>query len=472
MRLPIRDQAMAGNSRSTIAMGLALCLPPLALFGLGSSVDFEIRWRLWAGAGVGGGLAFVLYRHLGVKVLRNLAIILPSALSLICLGLARVDPRLPAAHFVLGVLLAIAAGSFALQAVLNTGAISLRRARNLAKRLSKRTDWPANLSACRTLPEVRELREAIAAEAGPAMVLLSDPRPQVQIAALGALEFRKNWRAGQPEAVLQLAQSAAESETRAAAILALGGVQHRLLIEAMGECLRDSDQLVRRAAVESLLWDCERRWIWVRAAVRDALADPRLSGDGALSISNGQFSAQAVSDLSAWATESGTLGTRATQSLSLHYSQKLAENADPQMIAQLGELVAHPRSSTVLRVELTLLLKRHGFLTDAILAKLVEPTNPSPLRLMAVEAMLEQFPSEGAVEILREVARQPNRELAIAAAVVVQKYLQIDLGLALGEPPPPLHTREAAEVTRRVIEWAKQGAADPEPAPVAEAVGW
>ncbi len=38
--------------------------------------------------------------------------------------------------------------------------------------------------------------------------------------------------------------------------------------------------------------------------------------------------------------------------------------------------------------------------------------------------------------LLREVARQPNRELAISAAVIVQKYLQIGMGLALGEPTP------------------------------------
>src|SRR5262245_48709730 len=116
------------------------------------------------------------------------------------------------------------------------------------------------------------------------------------------------------------------------------------------------------------------------------------------------------------------------------------------------------------------LLKQHSQLTEDLTMRLVEATNPSPLRLMAVESMLERFPNERAVDVLREVARQPNRELALAAAVIVQKHLQVDLGLALGEPPPALHTREAAEVTRRVIEWAKSPASEAEP--VSQGAGW
>src|SRR5207245_2400893 len=135
---------------------------------------------------------------------------------------------------------------------------------------------------------------------------------------------------------------------------------------------------------------------------------------------------------------------------------ELATGATPQLIAQLRDVVSNPRAATVLRVELARLLQEYGQLAEEVLLCLLEPTNPSPLRLMAVEAMMLTFPSEQAVDALREVAKQPNRELAMSAAVIVQRYLQIDMGLALGEPPPPLHTRQAAEVTRRVIEWAKQ----------------
>src|SRR5205814_9814721 len=68
---------------------------------------------------------------------------------------------------------------------------------------------------------------------------------------------------------------------------------------------------------------------------------------------------------------------------------------------------------------------------------------------------------EKSIEVLGQVARQPNRELALQAAIIVQKYLQVDLGLAIGQPPPALHTRQAAEVTRRVIQWAEQAPAKP-----------
>ena len=39
---------------------------------------------------------------------------------------------------------------------------------------------------------------------------------------------------------------------------------------------------------------------------------------------------------------------------------------------------------------------------------------------------------------------------------MVQRRLGVDLGLALGEPLPPSHSRQAAEVTRRLMQWAMQ----------------
>src|SRR5262249_29764448 len=57
---------------------------------------------------------------------------------------------------------------------------------------------------------------------------------------------------------------------------------------------------------------------------------------------------------------------------------------------------------------------------------------------------------------LRDVAKLPNRELALTAADVVQRRLGVDLGLALGQPLPPLHSRLAADVTRRLMRWAAQ----------------
>jgi hypothetical protein len=102
-----------------------------------------------------------------------------------------------------------------------------------------------------------------------------------------------------------------------------------------------------------------------------------------------------------------------------------------------------------------------------LLLQLLDPANPSPLRLLAVEQILHTGPDAKAVESLRQISHQPNRELALQAAVIVQKYLRVDLGLELGQPVPALHTRQAAEVTRRVIQWAtEQPKAAPAPAPV------
>ena len=52
--------------------------------------------------------------------------------------------------------------------------------------------------------------------------------------------------------------------------------------------------------------------------------------------------------------------------------------------------------------------------------------------------------------------RGSNRELALATADVVQRRLGVDLGLGLGQPLPPLHSRQAAGVARRVFLWATQ----------------
>src|SRR5207237_227346 len=83
------------------------------------------------------------------------------------------------------------------------GARTLRRARILAGKLADRKDWPADLSTCGDLPEVKAFREALHLDATPALNLLHHPRIAVRVAALAALEFRTNWRAGQTQLVLQ-----------------------------------------------------------------------------------------------------------------------------------------------------------------------------------------------------------------------------------------------------------------------------
>ena len=113
-------------------------------------------------------------------------------------------------------LLVIPLGFFAVQTLRDIGAPALRRARLLAARLADRREWPADLEPCTALPEVKALREALHLDAAPALPLLNHPRPQVQIAALAALDFRKHWRPGQAEMVLQVALRAEEPAVRAA----------------------------------------------------------------------------------------------------------------------------------------------------------------------------------------------------------------------------------------------------------------
>ena len=51
---------------------------------------------------------------------------------------------------------------------------------------------------------------------------------------------------------------------------------------ALAEFLRDPAPEVRRAANEALLWDSERRWAWIRPAVRIAMSEPAQIKDGPL----------------------------------------------------------------------------------------------------------------------------------------------------------------------------------------------
>ena len=71
-----------------------------------------------------------------------------------------------------------------------------------------------------------------------------------------------------------------------------------------------------------------------------------------------------------------------------------------------------------------------------------------------LEISFEDYPA--AIAALRDVARLPNREIALATADIVQHRLGVDLGLAMGQSLPPVQSRQAADVTRRVMSWASQ----------------
>jgi hypothetical protein len=363
-------------------------------------------------------------------------------------------------QFAQALLLVICMGIFARQVFVDSGAQEVHHACMLADRIANRKDWPTDLQACRQLPEVKALREAIHYDAAPAFTLLRHQRPQVRIAGLAALEFRRDWRAGQAELVLEVAQRSEEAGVRAAAVTALANVNDRKLVERLAEFLRDPSLEVRRAATEALLWDTEHRWPWIRSAVRRTLSDVAHQDDGPILHQGQMLSPEAVNDLNAWVAEKGVLAVRSALTLGVHYERALNENPGQMLIQSLCGQVTDPHSAVVLRIELARLLSVNGLLDRPMQEKLIDPMNPAPLRLLAAEALLTSGNHAGAVTALRDVARMPNREIALATADVVQRRLGVDLGLAIGQPLPQVNSRQAAEVTRRVMKWASQGDVD------------
>jgi HEAT repeat protein len=341
------------------------------------------------------------------------------------------------------------------QVLRDTGFIDMRRAQLLARRIVARRELPLDLAACRELPEVKAFRETLYRDPRPALALLNQKRPEVRLAALCALEFRKDWEKGQAASVLRVALLSTEPEIRAAAIMALANVDDRSLMEKLGGLLRDPTPVVRQAAASALLWDCDHRWGWLRLSVQDALADPALVREGSIWQAGPPLTPEAVVDLRGWAAASGPLGVRSSATLAAHYRRALLEQNDSRLASELRQCVTNPNASAALRQELAQMLLEQNELPAELLEQLLQPTNPAPLRLLAADALLlsaEQPPV--AVQTLRELARIPNREIALATANSVQRRLGVDLGLEPNGPLPPLHTRLAADITRRVMRWS------------------
>jgi HEAT repeat protein len=364
------------------------------------------------------------------------------------------------AHLTKATLLVVPLAVFGYQTLVDSGAPAVRRAQILADRLGHRKEWPADLSTCRALPEVKALRAALNFDATPALALLSHRRTEVRVAALLALEFRKEWRPGQTEMVLRAAQRAEEPAIRAAAVYALANVDDRSLVEVLTQFMYDPSADVRKAATEALLWDTENRWSAIRYIVRRVLADPVYSNDGSLSHEGQLLTPDAVNDMTAWCAEKGVLATRAALTLGHHFNRALTEQPDDKLINALRAQLTDPQTPAVLRVELGRVLQLHQELDLRMLEKLLAVSNPAPLRLIAVELLLgehkETPAATAALATLRDLARLPNREIALSTADVIQRRLGVDLGLALGQPLPPVHSRQAADITRRVMVWASQ----------------
>lgn len=448
-RPPVHLGALLGR-------GLLLALPAVLLLtiGLRSPATHPILWGALAALVAVAGWAW-LTRQLDTESFGPVLILLyVIGLS----GLVVAQPKCEEwlLHLSQAMLLVVPVWLFGVQCLHESGAMTLRRARSLAAGLAARRDWPADLMQIRHLPEVQALREALHVDASPALELLANSRTEVRLAALSALEFRPTWRPGQPQLVLQLAQRAPEPEVRSAAVNALANVEERMLVEAVGELMRDHSPLVRQTATEALLWDTESRWPWLRNAVRLALADPVCQEDGPLRLVGQPLAAEAVADLHVWAAEKGLTAMRAALTLGAHYGQMLATGATAAQIGELRKQLTTAATPPILRLELARLLHQHHELGEEDLQKLIDPGMPAPVRLIAVEALLGQSHCPEALAALHDLARLPNREIALLTADVVQRRLGIDLGLPRGQAAPAVHTRTAAEVARRVMLWAMQ----------------
>ena len=447
-----------GSPGANIAIQLGLqFLPALVLLICAIA---KPHWALWAG--VIFQLAMVALLRLigrgqGWQPLGTSALILYwTAIGWLFLGSGIRELSDPRFNLALAILLVVSVVVFGLQILADSGAQEIRNARMLAQRLEDRKDWPADLASCCDLPEVKELREAVHNDPVPALAMLLQPRPQVRMAALAALEFRKHWEPGQAELVLSVAQHAAEPEVRAGAIMALANMDDRLMVDRLADYLCDPSQGVRRAATEALLWNSEKRWTWIRPAVRKALCDAVQEEDGPL-IPNGQLlSRDAVNDLTAWSAEKGVMAIRAALTLGAHYERLLNQERVEHQINDLQQQLANANAPTPLRMELARILKKHGLLPHDLHEQLLDTANPAPLRLIAAEALLAEGKHAAAVAALREVARLPNREIALVTADIVQRRLGVDLGLVMTQPLPPVQSRQAADVTRRVMAWAAQ----------------
>jgi hypothetical protein len=432
-----------------------LLLPAALLFVASLRQEGQTNVMLWIGTGFQVAvcsLSFVSRYNRREAIGPSIITLYVIALGWMWLGTSSSGDWYP--PLAQAVLLVMPLLVFALQILTDSGAPAIRRAQALTGALASRRDWPGDLVACKALPEVKALREALHVDAAPALALLRHKRLEVRLAALAALEFRQNWRQGQAELVLQLAMRAEEPAVRAAALTALGNVSERAAIEAGAEFLRDPSWEVRRAATEALLWDTEHRWGWIRHAVRRALGDPACQEDGPLYCDGQPLTPDAVADLTAWAAEKGSVGIRAALTLGTHYTRMLSEGVTPEMLDQMRRQLADPHAPAPLRIELARLLQSNQELDRDVQEKLLDPANPAPLRLIAVEALLAEGDHPGARAALHDLARLPNREIALATASLVQRRLGVDLGLPANEPLPPIQSRQAAEVTRRVLYWA------------------
>lgn len=342
-----------------------------------------------------------------------------------------------------------------------SGALRYRKARKLAQKIARKTDWPSELLRCKDLPEVKAFKEAIRYDAGPALNLLDHAHPGVRIVALSAMEYRSHWTIGQTNEIMRLLETDRVPEVRLQAIRALGSQRDRRTTELMANALADSEEMVRTAAAELLFSKAERRsrdkrWQWMRNGVRHALSSSFMTDQGSILQDGQTLSGEAVADFVAWVGDRGPLGARSAETLGMHYGRLMREEPE-ETTKELVELVENAQTPALLRVQLAKLISTQYKGDMKLMEKLLGAGNPVPLRQMAAETLLIRTGRHPeALSALRDIAKLGNRELALDTARIVQHCLNIDLGMAIGQPMPHPASPRAADITRKLLQWAMQ----------------
>src|SRR5262249_44171588 len=139
-----------------------------------------------------------------------------------------------------------------------------------------------------------------------------------------------------------------------------------------------------------------------------------------------------------------------------------AHTSAEALAGDLRYMARDKSTPSILRVELAQLLFEQNLLDAASMEPFLGSDQPTALRLLAADAILSVGRHAKAEETLRSIPKLPNREITLAVAQMLQKRLGVDVGLNL-QKPPAVQSRQAAEIARRVMQWAAE-----EPAPLPE----
>jgi hypothetical protein len=461
MRTP-SDSGLVSSATARL-VSWTLLMVPSAILALAAARYFSVVLAMGSAGAFVGGLLFARVKQAWRPPVSAAIVIL----YLIALGWLWAFTYLEPdgfAYATRGLFLVVAVGMLIRHDLIRTGVGPRRRAVVISRRLLMRTRWPEGVEGIAALDEVRELRDAIQDDPGPVVeMLLSDRRPEVRAAGFAALHGRPYWRPKEAAAVLDAVRRTHEPNVRAAGVACLAGATDPGTLTALATFLRDPAPGVREAAAESLLAAGADHWPVVRELVRETLADPALANDGPLPGASGRLPALAVCDLNGWAAEVDPLAERSVRTLIEHYAVVLRAGTRPELAGELCQQVVDANTPPALRVELAALLRALGLIPHDLLDRMTDVDQPSPIRLLAAEVLLAEDPENpDAVDVLRGLGRQSNRETGLAVARLLQTYLGLDMGLPAGEVSA--NSKLAAEATRAVFQWATGRPAPPPPA--------